>query len=79
MRMLTPIRWYLAVVAIAFPVLAAAHLLRDRPLDYALREAALWSAITAAVYVASRLYNARRGQHCALCVEAPPASPGQGD
>ena len=37
MRMLTPIRWYLAVVAIAFPVLAAAHLLRDRPLDYALR------------------------------------------
>ena len=67
------LRWYATVFTIAFVVIAAAHLLRARPMNYALSEALVWASITAAVYVASRLYNARRGRHCALC-ESPPVA-----
>jgi len=67
------LRWYATVFSIAFLVIGAAHLLRARPLSFAISEALLWASITAAVYVASRLYNARRGRACALCQD-PPAS-----
>ncbi|BCT91031.1 hypothetical protein LYSHEL_00550 [Lysobacter helvus] len=67
------LRWYATVFAFAFVVIAAAHLLRSRPMAFAISEALLWASITAAVYVASRLYNARRGRACALCDDLPPA------
>ena len=67
------LRWYATVFAIAFFVIAAAHLLRARPLAFAISEAFLWASISAAVYVATRLYNVRRGRECALCQDLPPA------
>jgi hypothetical protein len=65
------LRWYATVFAFAFAVIAAAHLLRSRPMSYAISEALVWASITAAVYVASRLYNIRRGRQCALCQDPP--------
>jgi hypothetical protein len=66
------LRWYATVFTIAFAVIAAAHLLRSRPMSYAISEALVWASITAAVYVAARLYNIRRGRACALCDDLPP-------
>lgn len=65
------IRRFFVVLAGAFLIIAMAHLLRGRGWDYALTEAALWSAITAAVFMAARWYQARRGQHCAVCKDTP--------
>jgi hypothetical protein len=62
-----PLRWYATTFAVAFLVIATAHLLRGRPLAYALSEALLWSAISAAIYTATRLYHQRRGTACAAC------------
>jgi len=61
------LRWYATVFTVAFLVIASAHLLRARPLAFAISEALLWSSITAAIYVATRLYNSHRGRECALC------------
>ena len=63
-------RWCLAFV-VAGLVIAASHWLRQRGLDYAVREGLLWGAITASVFVAARLWQSRRGQHCALCRDTP--------
>ena len=64
-----PLRWFATTFTIAFLVIASAHLLRSRPLAYALSEALLWSAISAAIYTATRLYHQRRGTACAACGE----------
>lgn len=61
------LRWLLAAFAIAFPVIFLAHVLRDRPLRYAISEALIWGGISAWVYVVGRIYNVRRGRQCALC------------
>jgi hypothetical protein len=60
-------RAYAVVFTLAFVVIASSHLLRARPLEYALREALLWSAVSAGVYFATRLFHMRRGRSCALC------------
>ena len=61
------LRWLLAAFAIAAPVIFLAHVLRDRPLNYAVSEALVWGGISAWIYVVGRIYNVRRGRHCALC------------
>jgi hypothetical protein len=60
-------RLYCLVAIVAFPVIAAAHLLRHRPMGDAVTEAALWSAISALVFVVAQYRRARRGEACALC------------
>jgi hypothetical protein len=65
-------RLYCRVAIIAFPLIAASHLLRHRPFGYALTEAALWSAISALVFVVFQYRQARRGKACAMCVPTEP-------
>lgn len=55
----------------AFLVLLIVGLLKERPLERAAAESAVWAGITAVVFVAARFYQARKGQHCALCRDTP--------
>jgi len=59
------LRWLLSAFAIAFPVLYAVYLLRDRP--HALGEALAWGAITAFAFMLAQVRRVRRGEKCALC------------
>lgn len=61
------LRWLFAAFAVAFPVIFASHLLRQRPVAHAVSEALIWGAITAFVFMAAKIRNARRGRRCALC------------
>lgn len=65
------IRRFLTVFAGAFAVIAAAELLKGRGIEDAASHAALWAVAAAAVFTASRLYQSRRGQHCAICKDTP--------
>ncbi|MCC8363788.1 hypothetical protein LK996_11965 [Lysobacter sp. A6] len=60
-------RLYCRVAIVAFPLIAASHLVRHRPLGHALTEAAQWSAISALVFVVFQYRQARRGKVCAMC------------
>ncbi len=62
------LRWLLAAFSVAFPVILVSHVLRDRPLHYAVSEALIWGGISAWIYMVGRIYNVRRGRQCALCV-----------
>jgi len=59
------LRWLLSAFSIAFPVLYAVYLLRDRP--HALGEALAWAAITAFAFMLPQQRRVRRKQQCALC------------
>jgi hypothetical protein len=65
------LRRYLRVFSLAFVIIAAAQLLRGRAIEYALQHALLWAALAAGVFLATRLYRSRRGEHCALCRDTP--------
>lgn len=65
------IRRFMLIFSLVFAVLACVHLLRGHELLYTLKESLLWGIITANVFVASRIYDSRRGRHCALCNDTP--------
>lgn len=65
------LRRYAFVFALAFAVIAAAQLLRGRELELALQHALLWAAMSAGVFLATRLYYSSRGVPCALCRDTP--------
>ena len=65
------VRRFVTVLAGAFVVIAAAQLLRGRAVEEAIPHASLWSAVAAVIFTASRLYQSRRGQHCAICKDTP--------
>jgi len=73
------IRGFLVVVAIAFVVIAGAHLLRGNPLGDVVAESLAWAAVSAGIFTAARIYRWRKGQYCAVCGDAPGVVPADRD
>lgn len=65
------IRRYGQVLAIAFVVIALAQYAKGRALGDALLQALIWGVASAGVFTVSRIYQSRRGRHCALCCDTP--------
>jgi hypothetical protein len=61
------VKRFLWVTGIVAMTLLAAALLRGRSLDTALSESFGWALVSAAIFTASRYYQARKGIACALC------------
>jgi hypothetical protein len=69
------IRRFLLVFAGALVIISGAQLAKGHTLEHSLTEGLLWSAVTAAVFVAVRIHKSRKGQHCAICADTPQARP----
>ncbi|MEG3193050.1 hypothetical protein [Lysobacter sp. D1-1-M9] len=65
------VRRFLLVFGIAFTIIAAAQLVQGESLDYAATQALLWAAISASIFTGSRIYQSRKGKHCAICNDTP--------
>lgn len=65
------IRRFVLVYLVALVAIGAAQWLRGRSIEVAMEHALVWAAISSVVFVSARLYQARRGQHCALCGDTP--------
>ena len=65
------IRRFLLIFVMAFVVLAATQLVQGRTLDDSLTHALLWAAVSTTVFTGSRIYQSRKGRHCALCRDTP--------
>ncbi|HWU76162.1 MAG TPA: hypothetical protein VN043_06645 [Rhodanobacter sp.] len=65
------IKRFLAVLVGSFVIIGAAQMLKGHDSRYSLTQAAIWGAITATVFTVGRLYQSRRGQHCAICKDTP--------
>ncbi len=65
------IRRFLLVFTGAAVVIAAVQLLKGHGVAYALSQGLAWAAISSTVFTSARLFQARRGRHCALCRDTP--------
>lgn len=65
------IKRFFVVLLGAFSLLLVVNVIKQRPLESAAAESAVWASITAIVFVTARFYQSRRGQHCALCRDTP--------
>lgn len=52
-------------------VLGAVSVLKGREINEALAFNAFWSLISTGIFISTRLYRSRRGEHCALCQDIP--------
>jgi uncharacterized membrane protein YhiD involved in acid resistance len=69
-----PIFWIKRFVVVfigAFIILLIVGLMKERSLERATAESAVWAGVTAAVFVTARIYQSRKGQHCELCRDTP--------
>jgi hypothetical protein len=65
------IKRFLIVFSGVFVVLLAISVLRERALERLVGESALWAGISTAIFIATRVYRLRKGQHCELCGDTP--------
>ena len=73
MRIVFWIRRFLLVAAAAFAILVVVYLVKGRAPHTALIDAALWSCVSAAIFVGTRIYWLGKGRACALCNDSPVA------
>jgi hypothetical protein len=65
------IRRFLTVLLGAFAIIAISQRLRGHAWPDVVLDAACWATISAALFVAARYWQSRRGRHCALCRDTP--------
>ena len=65
------IRGFLLVTAIAFIVIAGAHLLEGDPPGDVVPESLAWAVFSAGIFTAAGIYRWRKGQYCAVCGDVP--------
>jgi type IV secretory pathway VirB2 component (pilin) len=64
-------RRFAVVFACAAVIISGAQMLRGRPVDYAVLQGLIWGAVAATIFTVARIYQSRRGQHCAICRDTP--------
>lgn len=64
-------RRFVHVYLIALVAIGAAQWFRGRSVEVAAEHALIWAGISAVVFTTARWYQARRGQHCAICRDTP--------
>ena len=62
---------FFTVLVGAFAVICAAQLLKGHDVDYSAMQGAIWGALSALIFTVARFFQARRGQHCAICKDTP--------
>jgi hypothetical protein len=63
------------VFVLAIAVIAGAQMLKGHIFGYSVSQGLLWSVITSIIFSAARIYQSRRGHHCAICHDTPETSP----
>lgn len=65
------IRRFAQVYGLVFLVLTIVRFLKTGDIVDALAYGLLWAGISATVFVIARIWQSRRGQHCAICKDTP--------
>ena len=73
------IRGFLVIVAIAFVVIAGAHLLQGNPFGGVAAGSLAWAVVSAGIFTAGRIYRWRKGKYCTVCGDAPGVAPADCD
>jgi hypothetical protein len=71
------IKRFVTVFVGAFVILLAVGLLKGRVLSIAVQDSALWAGIAATIFIVTRIYRSRKGEHCELCRDTPEMREGE--
>jgi len=71
------IKRFVTVFLGAFAVLLVVGMLKGHAVATAASESAIWAGIAATIFIATRVYRSRRGQHCELCRDTPQMQQGE--
>ncbi len=64
-------RRFIIVAIGAFAIICAAQMLKGHDVSYAAVQGGIWGIASATAFVAGRIIQSRRGQHCAICKDTP--------
>jgi membrane protein implicated in regulation of membrane protease activity len=67
-------RFFLVWVSAAL-IIGGVQVLKGHSLKNAAIQGLLWATVSALVFTASRFFQSRRGQHCAICKDTPEMQP----
>ncbi len=65
------LRRFTQVFAGTFVVIAAVQFLKTGDVYHALQHGVTWAAASATLFISARIWQSRRGQHCAICKDTP--------
>lgn len=65
------IKRFLVVMAGASAIICLSQLRKGLGFEYAATQGAIWGVVSAALFTGARYWQARKGQHCALCKDTP--------
>lgn len=65
------VKRFLTVLVGAFAIICVAQLLKGHGLAYSATQGAIWGTLSAAIFTVARFFQAKRGQHCAICKDTP--------
>ena len=65
--------------ASALVIIAGVQMLKGRTLGYSVTQGLLWAAIASTIFTGARIYQSRRGRHCAICRDTPETSKKAGE
>jgi hypothetical protein len=73
------IRRFLVVFASTLVIITGAQMLKGHTLGYSVTQGLIWAAIASTIFTGARIYQSRRGQHCAICGDTPEAAARAGE
>jgi hypothetical protein len=65
------IRRYVTAFVVAAGLIGVSQLLRGHTVDYSAMHGLVWGAISSSIFIATRMFYARRGYACAMCQDTP--------
>lgn len=65
------IKRFITVAVVAIALLTAVELIKGHELGQAVSFGAVWGVLASALFIATRLYRSRKGEHCAICNDIP--------
>ncbi|WP_039914239.1 hypothetical protein [Cellvibrio mixtus] len=65
------VKRFFVVLCGAFIIICGAQILKGNSLSYSINQGGMWAFISASVFTISRIYQAGRGQYCAICKDTP--------
>ncbi|MGB3746568.1 MAG: hypothetical protein WA961_00080 [Rhodanobacter sp.] len=65
------VKRFFTVLVGAFAIICVTQLLKGHDVDYSATQGAIWGTLCALVFTVARFFQARRGQHCAICKDTP--------
>jgi hypothetical protein len=73
------IKRFFMVLLAAFVLISAAQMLKGHEFGYSAAQGAVWGIVAASVFTIARVFQSRRGQHCAICKDTPEMQQVRGD